>query len=496
MTNLDRNKLQKQVEDLTEYCQGIQSTRFVEGGYNMTAVIKYSYSTLTALTTAHPAANEELGVFGMGGDVLYVVAQDENNAKTWKELGVFPATGPAGKDGVDGKQGPIGPQGPTGNDGKTGPQGVKGDTGPQGPQGPKGDTGPQGPIGPQGPAGKDGRGLENVTGFSFRNASIVSYNTTTGATFIGKARFNDKDGVISAPTGTVILPIKGGNGITVDAAAGNNAIQINVDGAINLAENQSLTIGDEIEITNQGGTKILNLDKMGIDQFEFNVNGTPAPYYKHISGNAVITDMAPGLYWTFVNGYYEIDDVPTTSTSGTIPDDDGWTYLKQNPVELRLLFNNEFYQLSDNQHTTGTLVYSHTGYEGSQLIIKTITITISTRGWVLTTIKPATHIAAGFNDLTSDSAGNNAIGTIFYSIPLTNDVNTTDSIIAAICTNTYFPCTGYITYNGKKEPIIAVDSYDKQAHSIVVYTPKYDINAGGISCFTGPFQPDTFTLTY
>lgn len=129
MTNLDRNKLQKQVEDLTEYCKGIQSTRFVEGGYNMTAVIKYSYSTLTALTTAHPAANEELGVFGMGGDVLYVVAQDENNAKTWKELGVFPAVGPAGKDGTDGKQGPIGPQGPTGNDGKTGPQGAKGDAG-------------------------------------------------------------------------------------------------------------------------------------------------------------------------------------------------------------------------------------------------------------------------------------------------------------------------------------------------------------------------------
>ena len=153
MTNLDRNKLQKQVEDLTKYCQGIQSTRFVEGGYNMTAVIKYSYSTLTALTTAHPAANEELGVFGMGGDVLYVIAQDENNAKTWKELGVFPAVGPAGKDGTDGKQGPIGPQGPTGNDGKTGPQGAKGDKGDTGPQGPKGETGATGPQGAKGDTG-------------------------------------------------------------------------------------------------------------------------------------------------------------------------------------------------------------------------------------------------------------------------------------------------------------------------------------------------------
>lgn len=85
---------------------------------------------------------------------------------------------------------------------------------------------------------------------------------------------------------------------------------------------------------------------------------------------------------------YEITGVPTSATSGTLPDDNAWNYLKTNPEYVRLYFNKEFYQLSDNQHTTGTLVFSHVGYEGSQLIVKTITITIATRAWVLTVMRP------------------------------------------------------------------------------------------------------------
>ena len=47
------------------------------------------------------------------------------------------------------------------------------------------------------------------------------------------------------------------------------------------------------------------------------------------------------------------------------------------------------------------MVFSHVGYESGQLIIKTITITIATRGWVLTTVKPseaAYHIELADSD--------------------------------------------------------------------------------------------------
>lgn len=195
--------------------------------------------------------------------------------------------------------------------------------------------------------------------------------------------------------------IKGGNGITVDAASDDKFLEVKVGDKIDLAENQSLTIGNEVQIANESGTTVLNLDVTGSDLFQFKLSGEPAPYHQHISGDSIITDQAPGAYWRYANAYYEISGVPTSSTSGTLPNDDGWTYLTTHFNELRLLFNKEFYQLADNQHTDGKLVFSHVGYENGQLIVKTITITIATRGWVLTTVKPAE--AANFITLRTTS---------------------------------------------------------------------------------------------
>lgn len=108
--------LQKQVLKNQEDIETLQATHFVEGGFNMTAAIKYKEASLAALQ-AHTAFNEPIGTFGMAGDVLYVVAKTGKAEQLWKELGVFPA---------------VGPQGPQGATGATGPQGAKGD---------KGDTG-------------------------------------------------------------------------------------------------------------------------------------------------------------------------------------------------------------------------------------------------------------------------------------------------------------------------------------------------------------------
>lgn len=451
MTNLDRNELQKQVEDLTEYCQGIQSTRFVEGGYNMTAVIKYSYSTLDALTAAHPAANEELGVFGMGGDVLYVVAEDENNAKTWKELGVFPATGPAGKDGTDGKQGPIGPQGPTGNDGKTGPQGAKGDTGlaalvlknallvttpPR-----AGYTYNVTPlqrfnrtpvvndwvyvdiytnsttvgethylcyclvqvvannvatISAQSitkTTGTNGKGLETTTGYSIQTPTEC-ISVDDGIQFNATLNLEQGDDG-HAIEGPITLPIKGGNGIVVDPATDQSHFEVRVGDTIKLAENQKLTIYNSnnnsmLEI----GDSYISFDPNGDDTFSFKTHGNTASEIFQKGPNISYTGAAlcdngnVGATFTMINPWYEITGVPASSTNGTLPNNLSWTYLKENSRELRLYFNSEYYNLADDQHTTGTLVFSHVGYEASQLIIKTITITIATRAWKLTVMRP------------------------------------------------------------------------------------------------------------
>lgn len=79
-------------------------------------------------------------------------------------------------------------------------------------------------------------------------------------------------------------------------------------------------------------------------------------------------------------------NVPVSATNGTITTSQLQT-LQKNITHSSVVLNQEIFYCMDNQHTTGTLVYSHVGYEASQAFLKTITITISTLGWVLSTLK-------------------------------------------------------------------------------------------------------------
>lgn len=439
--NLSRNKLQKQVEDLTNITESLLDTHFIEGGFNMTAAIKYAESSLTALQ-AHTATNEPLGTFGTVGDVLYVVAKTGDAEQAWKELGKFPAVGPQGPQGPAGAQGVQGPKGEEGLSYLALQEALPVTMTPV--VGTKltitplqrfnrtpvvGDliyidtyTGTLGEsdfhdlcycivsevssntatcvvasvtrtTGENGQDGKDGRGLEGVTSFSFRDANIVSYNTSTGATFIGKSRFSDKDGVISMQTGTVILPIKGGNGITVDAASGNNAIEVKAADTITLTDNQSYNINynaDPIIGFQDGKIEIGGCDGSAW----FTINGVSGDTYRssipHVVGHPYISDSGEITVWQLTDSYYEITGVPVSATSGTLPSDDGWDYIYYAKPGIRIMFNKELYTLNDNQHTKGTLVFSHVGYENQQLIVKTITITLATKAWKLTTIKVPT----------------------------------------------------------------------------------------------------------
>lgn len=192
--------------------------------------------------------------------------------------------------------------------------------------------------------------------------------------------------------------IKGGNGIIVDAASDNKFLEVKVGTELVINESfQSYQINDgEGNVTLELTPNIINIDPDGDASGSIQIGSYGGAAAKsglasQIKCEAVAVGCIDSdtVQWVPVNVYYEITGVPTSSTSGTLPNDTGWVYLRDNPTNLRILFNKEFYQLADNQHTTGTLVYSHVTYEGSELIIKTITITIATRGWVLTTVKPA-----------------------------------------------------------------------------------------------------------
>ena len=201
-----------------------------------------------------------------------------------------------------------------------------------------------------------------------------------------------------APDGSqAMTEIKGGNGITVDAASDNKFLELKVGDTVNLTANQTLTIANNGLPMLEIGDGYFNFDPDNNDSFQFRCYGNNANQTLNqgpninLNGTALCDNSNTGMTFEAIAPVYEITGIPISSTSGTLPNNASWTWFtdEYNINKLRILFNHEFYQLADNEHTTGTLVFSHVGYEGSQLIIKTITITLATRGWVLTTIKPA-----------------------------------------------------------------------------------------------------------
>nr|DAI16161.1 MAG TPA: hypothetical protein [Caudoviricetes sp.] len=48
-----------------------------------------------------------------------------------------------------------------------------------------------------------------------------------------------------------------------------------------------------------------------------------------------------------------------------------------------IIRNNEIYRLADNQNVSGLITYVHTGWDGTSRLDKTISITVSTKAWIL-----------------------------------------------------------------------------------------------------------------
>lgn len=91
-----------------------------------------------------------------------------------------------------------------------------------------------------------------------------------------------------------------------------------------------------------------------------------------------------GLYNDFT--YIEIN-LPVNADQGTLSVEQ-FEELISSPYNT-IKCNNEYYRLNDDMTESGYLVYSHTGQHTGKTYVKTLTITISTRGFVIETIEVA-----------------------------------------------------------------------------------------------------------
>lgn len=122
-------------------------------------------------------------------------------------------------------------------------------------------------------------------------------------------------------------------------------------------------------------------------------NNIPQPITAVFSWNQLNVPQAPT--YTIYEGVNLVEDsivsitgVPDTATEGTFTQEQ-IKVLQNNPHSI-IEFNNEYYIQMDNEYEVGHLVYTHVGQDTTNsFFTKSINITLSTRGWVLTKIKQA-----------------------------------------------------------------------------------------------------------
>ena len=263
---------------------------------------------------------------------LYLLTRADENTTTdyWFNIGIFPAPGPQGPQGLQGPQGPQGATGPQGNRGPQGYQGIQGQTGATGPQGPQGLQGPQGPKG-------DNAFVVTIKG-EIANVSelpVASANTV-------------HDGYI-----------------WYDADGDSNLyVTYDTNGSYAWHNVGAIAFGGDY-----------------VSQAAYDSDKQSIPNNIVLSNDTIKLSSPGGIVGTGLDTVLKIT-APDGATSGTLTE--AQLQALQTNSLLKIKLNNEYYYLNDNESTPGVIVYSHTGYDTSGKD-KYFAITVSTRGWTVTT---------------------------------------------------------------------------------------------------------------
>lgn len=281
-----------------------------------------------------------------------------------------------------------------------GPQGI------QGVQGATGATGPQGLRGPQGPQGPQGQFVE-ILGTLTDTAQLPDVESAPrSAAYLIPDESGAQHIWLIIGEGTPENPylwhdaggFGGGTSIVYNGATMNevNASAwipaINSISVLNIpARKDRLIYNAYIQGTAVNGDPknfpaLTTLPIGDSDEISWGMMPTlPSPFYKPQLTDSFKTSFSNEIITKAATQYMQIV-APTTSKKGQLSEEQ--LDVLQGSKSACILFNNEIYSLQDNEHTSGYLTYSHVGYDNtmSTYQMKFITVTISTRGWALTSL--------------------------------------------------------------------------------------------------------------
>lgn len=123
---------------------------------------------------------------------------------------------------------------------------------------------------------------------------------------------------------------------------------------------------------------------------------------------------------------------PAGASEGTITADQLTTLQASDANYIEMVNDKELYYLNDPGHEEGFLTYSHVGIENSKATIKTLTITVSAKSFVIvTTVVPTESGKIYYEHEITSLSGKDSQGTSYeihlYFIKSTSDLITQDT---------------------------------------------------------------------
>lgn len=139
-------------------------------------------------------------------------------------------------------------------------------------------------------------------------------------------------------------------------------------------------LGVEGGSSNQPISIFIGLDRNNMPKR--NTNGNIESLYDATKDNEYVRKRQFDKGLSEVSAPVVVITATPTATQGTINSTDLTTLQKNKSAIVR--FNNELYYFMDDEYKSGYLTYSHVGVDSGIQWVKSITITISSLGWVLT----------------------------------------------------------------------------------------------------------------
>lgn len=214
----------------------------------------------------------------------------------------------------------------------------------------------------------------------------ATYDTIDGMTISGQAQLTYSDGTTTEATKEVEIPIKPASGVNIDASNDAKSVNIGLDKTKTVLLTETPADGNNIPLylgaqktwmtleatPSATASSVVTRDASGRMQAGTPVNDGDVAIKSYV--DAAVAAEGPAS--TIVNL-----SAPDEATNGILTEEE--LAQLQASDNASIMFSHKKYDLGGKGHQEGYLTYTHAGYENNVHILESITITISTRAWVL-----------------------------------------------------------------------------------------------------------------